>query len=310
MKINTVAIYGAGAIGGYFIWGLSDKLKKNLWVIADGERKSRLESEGINVNGQHFSLNVRTPKEAGGVDLLLISTKYGALQSALDDIDAIVDEHTTVISLLNGVDSEEIIGARIGIDHIVYSMMKIASERVGNEVCFDGPSTPGLFFGEANQKEPGERILAIAELLDNTPLHYNICENIIQDIWYKYALNVSRNQPQAMINCGIGAYTDSEHAKFLVEKLRLEVVAVAAAKGIDISKPQHSAGKSAPAKKRARYSTLQDLDAKRHTEVDMFAGAMVRMGKELGIPTPYNEFTYHVIKALEEKNDGLFDYND
>lgn len=310
MKINTVAIYGAGAIGGYFIWGLSDKLKENLWVIADGERKSRLESEGINVNGQHFSLNVRTPKEAGGVDLLLISTKYGALQSALDDIDAIVDEHTTVISLLNGVDSEEIIGARIGIDHIVYSMMKIASERVGNEVCFDGPSTPGLFFGEAKQKEPSKRILAIAELLDNTPLHYNICENIIQDIWYKYALNVSRNQPQAMINCGIGSYTDSEHAKFLVEKLRLEVVAVAAAKGIDISKPQQGAGKSAPAKKRARYSTLQDLDAKRHTEVDMFAGAMVRMGKELGIPTPYNEFTYHVIKALEEKNDGLFDYND
>lgn len=59
---------------------------------------------------------------------------------------------------------------------------------------------------------------------------------------------------------------------------------------------------------RARYSTLQDLDAGRHTEVDMFAGAVVRMGRELGIPTPYNEFTYHMIKALEEKNDGKFDY--
>ena len=57
-----------------------------------------------------------------------------------------------------------------------------------------------------------------------------------------------------------------------------------------------------------RYSTLQDLDAGRHTEVDMFAGAVVRMGRELGIPTPYNEFTYHMIKALEEKNDGKFDY--
>ena len=59
---------------------------------------------------------------------------------------------------------------------------------------------------------------------------------------------------------------------------------------------------------RARYSTLQDLDAGRHTEVDMFAGAVVRMGRELGIPAPYNEFTYHMIKALEEKNDGKFDY--
>ena len=40
----------------------------------------------------------------------------------------------------------------------------------------------------------------------------------------------------------------------------------------------------------------------------MFSGALMRMGAELGIPTPYNEYTYHMIKALEEKNDGRFDY--
>ena len=62
--------------------------------------------------------------------------------------------------------------------------------------------------------------------------------------------------------------------------------------------------------KRARYSTLQDLDAKRHTEIDMFSGAIIRMGKELEIATPYNEFTFHLIKALEEKNDGNFDYSE
>ena len=41
----------------------------------------------------------------------------------------------------------------------------------------------------------------------------------------------------------------------------------------------------------------------------MFSGALVRMGRELGIPTPYNEYTYHIIKAIEEKNDGKFDYS-
>ena len=63
-----------------------------------------------------------------------------------------------------------------------------------------------------------------------------------------------------------------------------------------------------PVSSSARYSTLQDLDAGRHTEIDMFSGALIRTGKELGIPTPYNEYTYHMIKALEEKNDGKFDY--
>lgn len=56
------------------------------------------------------------------------------------------------------------------------------------------------------------------------------------------------------------------------------------------------------------FSTLQDLDAGRHTEIDMFSGVLIKMGKELGIPMPYNEYTYHIIKALEEKNDGKFDY--
>ena len=88
--------------------------------------------------------------------------------------------------------------------------------------------------------------------------------------------------------------------------LRSEVVAVAKAKGIDISDESNAAGKNNAVSPHARFSTLQDLDAGRHTEIDMFSGAMMRMGHELGIPTPYNEFTYHIIKALEEKNDQLF----
>ena len=101
-----------------------------------------------------------------------------------------------------------------------------------------------------------------------------------------------------MVGCGVGAYRDSEHVAFLRDRLREEVDRIADTSSTFGSKVRD----------RARYSTLQDLDAGRHTEVDMFAGAVVRMGRELGIPTPYNEFTYHMIKALEEKNDGKFDY--
>ena len=53
-------------------------------------------------------------------------------------------------------------------------------------------------------------------------------------------------------------------------------------------------------------STLQDIEAGRRTEVEMFGGAMIRMGRELGVPTPYNELFYHAIKVLEQKNEGLF----
>ena len=53
-------------------------------------------------------------------------------------------------------------------------------------------------------------------------------------------------------------------------------------------------------------STLQDLEAGRKTEVDMFAGTMIRLGKEYDVPTPYNELFYHAIRVLEQKNDGMF----
>lgn len=308
MKINTVAVYGAGAIGSYFISGLSERLGENLWTIASGERAERMRKEGLVVNDEQYGLNVRTPEEAHGVDLLLISVKYGALWDALDDISKIVDEHTIVLSLLNGVDSEQILSDKIGPDNIVHSLMKIAAERVDNSVRFNVETTPGLFYGELSGDMATERVLAIAELLDGTSIHYHIVPDIIRQMWYKFALNVSQNLPQAIIGIGFGGYADSEHMSALRTALRNEVSTIAAAKGIDISTPLPIETKSSPTAKRGRYSTLQDLDAKRHTEVDLFAGAMMKMGEELNIPVPYSTFAYHAIKALEEKNDGVFDY--
>ena len=113
---------------------------------------------------------------------------------------------------------------------------------------------------------------------------------------------------QAILGAGVGCYRDSVHMKAISDGLKGELEAIAQAKGIDLSKTEASAGRGSAVPPSARYSTLQDLDAGRHTEIDMFSGSLIRMGKELGIPTPYNEYTYHMIKALEEKNDGRFNY--
>lgn len=311
-EIKTAAILGSGAVGAYFIWGLSKKLGNNLWIVADGERRARLEQNGININGEKYSLNIKSPKEAKGADMLLVTVKYPALDDALSDIADIVDDNTIVLSPMNGVNSEEIIGNKIGMEHIIYSMIRISSERTANNIRFNGETTPGLYFGEpkqSEQAEPSEKIAAVKTLFDGTPIHYHISKDIITDIWEKFALNVSNNLPQAILGCGVGAYYDSIYAEHIFKKLREEVVAVAAAKGITLSPEEDLSLTKDIVSKAARYSTLQDIDAKRHTEVDMFAGAVVKMGRELGIPTPYNEFAYNVIKAIEEKNDGKFDYN-
>lgn len=276
-------------------------------MIAEGSRKERLEREGITINQRKIALNVKTPEEANGVDLLLVAVKYGSLEESLHAIEQAVGDSTIVMSVMNGVDSEEIIGSKIGMERIVFSMIKIASNRKDSSVVFDPSVTEGVFFGETDGRRT-ERIDALAELFDGTGVRYHISEDIIRMIWLKYALNISMNLPQAIVDCNLGAYNDSDYIMDIALKLRAEVVAVAAAKDIDIGNDSSVTGSSAAKWPKARFSTLQDLDAGRHTEIDMFSGTLIRMGRELGIPTPYNELTYDIIKALEEKNDGKFTY--
>lgn len=308
MKIQSVAVLGAGAVGSYVIWGLSERKDIKLGVIAEGERAGRLK-KGCKINDVTYHPEVWTPQEAHGVDLLIVCLKYGALPGALESIRAIVGEHTIVMSLMNGVDSEEIIAEAIGASHMIYSVIKVASHKEGGGYYFVPETTIGIIFGELQAPYDSERVQAIEALFADTGIHYRSTEFAQEEMWSKFRLNVCNNLPQAILGAGVGCYTDSEHMKAISDGLRNELETIAAAKGIDMSKIEASSEHGSPVRASAKFSTLQDIEAGRHTEIDMFSGALMRMGRELGIPTPYNEYTYHMIKALEEKNDGKFDYS-
>lgn len=308
MKIQSVAVLGAGAVGSYVIWGLSHKKDIRLGVIAEGERADRLKKGGCRINDEVYRPEVWSPQEAEDVDLLIVSLKYGSLPEALESIKTIVGEHTTVMSLMNGVDSEELIAEQVGDDRVLRSLIKVASHKEENGYYFNPETTLGIIFGELAAPFDSERVQAIESLFADTGIHFRSTEFIREEIWGKFRLNVCNNLPQAILEAGVGCYSDSTHMKAISDGLRRELEQIALAKGIDMSKMAGTSGRGSAVPASARYSTLQDLDAGRHTEIDMFSGALMRMGEELGIPTPYNEYTYHMIKALEEKNDGLFDY--
>lgn len=106
-------------------------------MIAEGERAGRLKENGCLINGQVYRPEVWTPKEAHGADLLIVSLKYGALPGALDSIAQVVGEHTIVMSLMNGVDSEEIIAQKVNPDNILHALIKVASHKEENGYCFN-----------------------------------------------------------------------------------------------------------------------------------------------------------------------------
>lgn len=120
MKIKKIAVLGAGAVGSYIIWGLSQRDDIELCVVAEGERAERLRQNGIKINDVVYRPKVWSPQEAYSADLLVVALKYGSLPNALESIKAVVGENTVVMSLMNGVDSEEIISSAIDASQILY----------------------------------------------------------------------------------------------------------------------------------------------------------------------------------------------
>ncbi len=313
MEIRSVALIGAGAVGSFIAYALAGKDGVDFCVVADGARKERLEREGIAVNNKKEIVTLRprvcTPEEAKGADLLLVAVKYTALDSVLEDIRTICSPDTVVLSLLNGIDSEEKIAEVIDPAQIVYSLMRVSSERrkdaEGRDVVtFDPTIKWGVYLGEKGSPVKSARIEAIEDLFAGTTCSVYFMENILQDQWAKYASNICYNIPQAVLNVPFKAYFDSAHVQFLRDRLLKEVTRVGAAMGIEVPGPSLSWDSCLPT---ARFSTLQDLDAGRHTEIEMFAGVLMRKAAEVGVEVPYATFAYHAIKALEEKNDGKFD---
>lgn len=292
-----VSLIGAGAVGAYFIWGLMDNPDVDFVVIAEGDRKEKLERNGIKINDKIYRPTIKTPDEVSDQDLILIATKYSGLENAIDYLLKMMKNDTIVLSLLNGVDSEEKIAEKIGWNNVEYSLMRIASKRDENGIYFNPDNTMGLYTGVSKMTESMKKILL------DSKINCTFEKNIVQDVWIKYASNIANNLPQAVLGTTAALYFDSKHGLFLAERLWNEVYQVAKAKGIDVGiKPMIF--DTVP--KTSKYSTLQDLESKRHTEIDMFAGTLMEMAKEYEIEVPFTEYTYHAIKALEEKNDGVF----
>lgn len=307
-KVKTVALIGLGAIGSYIAGNLSKVMGDDLRIIAGGSRKERLERDGIVINGEPYHFHVVSPEEETGfADLAVIITKFTGIKEALKDIKNQIGPDTIIMAPLNGVESEEAVAEEYGWNRVIYSLARVSVVMKGNQVSYN-PKVAHLEFGEKTNETISERVQAVKDLFESAGIESWIPEDMERAIWIKYMCNVSENQTAAVLGIPFGAWSGvSEHATEIREMVMREVVAVAQKKGIDLSEKdiqnQREVIKRLPYQNKP--STLQDIESGRKTEVDMFAGTMVRLGRETGVPTPLNEFLYHAIHVLEEKNDGI-----
>lgn len=300
-KIKTIAIVGAGAMGAAYASMFSDAGSFSLFFIADGERYLRLKQEPLIVNGQPYNIPVLLPKEVNEpVDLVLVALKHHHLPKALQLIKAVVGAETTVLSVMNGLESEQIIGSICGMDKMVYAIaVGIDAVREGNRFSYARPGK--IIFGEGPKGGIGNRVARLQEALTRASIPHEVPADMMFIMWWKFMINVGINQASAVLRAPYGVFHSSTDARDLMRLLMQEVVTLAGKVSINLTQKDLDEWSSvlstlAP---EGKTSMLQDIEAGRKTEVEIFAGKVVSMGVEYGVATPVNQTILHIIKVME-----------
>lgn len=302
--IKRISVVGLGAIGGAYASRLYNENPEALRVIANRERISRYKKQGFIINDKKYDFNYISPEEkTEPADLIIVAVKYHQLNQAIEDMRNQVGPDTTIISLMNGINSEEIIGKEYGMDKLLYGLcVAIDGVREGNKIQYTNIGK--IIFGDKKNLEYTPRIKAIKVLFDNANIPCEIPEDMMRALWWKFMINVGINQVSAILKAPYGVFHNIKEARELMEAAMYEVIDLS--KKIEVNLEQKDIQKfidlMMTLSPDGKTSMHQDIEAGRKTEVEMFAGVVCELGKKHGVATPINENLFKMIKTLEQMN--------
>jgi len=301
-KIQKVAILGAGAMGAFFATKFFDAAGFSTGLIAKGQRLDKLKTKGLIVNGKSYAIPVIHPDEAiSPVDLIIVALKDHHLEEAVQGLEKLIGDSTTIISVMNGLESEEYIGSIYGMDKMLYAIsVAIDAVRLGNQITYSKPGKH--YFGEAINTHFSRRVLRLQEAFNRAGIVYETPEDMTRMIWWKFMINVGMNQASAVMKAPYGVFQTSPEAQGLMEALMKEVIALTDV--LDVNLTDRDIEEWYPFLKvlspQGKTSMLQDIEAKRKTEVEIFGGKVVELGKTHGVATPVNQTVLQIIRVLEQ----------
>lgn len=300
MQIKNVSILGLGAEGSVAYAALSQH-PVGIRVLAEGERAERLKREGITINGKYFELQVRAPGEATPPELLIVSVKSYQLEAALEDIIKETGPDTVVMSLMNGISSEDIIAGKIGEEHLIYSMSRLNAKKQGQKVEF--LPVGDIYIGE-KEGQLTERVEAIRDVLDGD-IHCRISKEILLDIWRKYMFNAGCNTIETILRCSHRYFQEIEEAEKALECVMGEIITLGNACGVALSEEDMLSLRGCFKKYASDglCSMAQDLQNGRPSEIDMLIGEALKLGKAREISLPVCELVYYLVRTMEKAND-------
>lgn len=302
-KFPVVAVIGSGSLGIMYGSFFEDHLpKENFYFAEDAVHLAKHRKQSFSLNGKTCHFVFKTPEEISAPpDLIMVAVKASGLPSATETVKAIAGEDTVIISVLNGISSEEYIESHIDkgtvIPCIAQKMDALNQNGAVISGCF-GELCIGISKKESHKQKALEKLVRI---FDDLEMPYVLEDDIQRRMWCKWMLNVGVNQV-LMVEDGIFADIQKEGEKRnrMIGAMR-EVLALAQAEGIGMTEEDFETYLSIidHLNPSGMPSMRQDRLAKRKSEVDFFAGTVLSRSKKQGLSAPVNQSLYDEVQKIE-----------
>ena len=305
-----VAVIGAGGVGGYF-GGLLAQAEHEVTFIARGAHLQAIKENGLRVESQldgTFTVPGNATDNTAELeeqDLVLFTVKMYHNPDAIKHLAPMIGPDTVVLTLQNGIDNGDILAEAVGESHVM-----IGSAYLEGRVSEPGVVTqagPGLAaFGEMKVgiSRRGENLL---QRFQEAGWRVNLHENMPGMLWKKFAYIAGSAAVCAAANCVYEEMRTKPETRALIQHAIEEALAVGRAKGAPIMSDSLAWAMDSldrfPGQGRA--SMAKDFTDMRPVELEGLTGTVVRMARELDVPTPANDFLYAILKPSAARIEAL-----
>lgn len=300
---------GPGGVGGYF-GGLLARAGEDVVFIARGQHLEAIVKNGLKILSPKGDFLVKAsgtddPSKINPVDLILFSVKGFDTIEAAEKIKPIVLKDTMVISLQNGVEKEEILGRILGDNHILGGLCTL-SAHIEAPGIIKHEGLERLVFGEIDGRKT-DRGKLILEVFQNAGINAILSENVIAEEWEKFAFICAIGGLCSLTRLPVGPILHFEKTRQLYSNIMAEIIEIAQHKGVSFDDDdvlQKLMNFSLGLNPEIRPSMYRDVINGRRMEIDILNGAVVRLGRELKVPTPTNDFIFACLDVINNVNLG------
>ncbi|CAI4031787.1 2-dehydropantoate 2-reductase [Nitrospira tepida] len=303
--MRNVMIVGAGSVGGFFGAHLA-KVNPNVSFLLRSRTLAAVKARGLTIRSAGGSFTVHPPaasdpRELSAPDLIILSVKAYDLDEAMAQLEPVMTEKTVLLTLQNGVDTEDRLIARLKRDCVVGGVAFIYS-KIAEPGVIEHYKKGAVAIGELMGHET-ERLLQIRDLFAQAGIPCQLSKDVRRSKWEKMCWNCVFNPLTVLVNDRVAKALDHPELLRVIHTIVQEVMAVSAALKVPLAPDMADrVVKWSQELRDIHTSMYDDWKAGRPTEIDYLNGYIVQKARELGIPTPVNEALTAMIKVVTTKD--------